>query len=88
MHLALHLGAQKLIAHCDSQLIVNQLNGELESRENNMVAYLTKAQDEAAKFKCLSLLQAPTEQNSHADIMASVALAIHTDERQIVEIES
>lgn len=45
MHLALHLGAQRLIAHSNSQLVVNQLNGEDESRENSMVAYLLKAQE-------------------------------------------
>lgn len=50
MHLALHLRAQKLIAHIDSQMLVNKLNGEFEAKENNIAAYFSKVQDEAAKF--------------------------------------
>lgn len=61
MRLDLHLGTQKLIAHSDFQLMVNQLNGKFEARESNTVVDLSKAKDETAKIKFFSLLQAPRE---------------------------
>lgn len=52
-----------------------------------MVAYFLRAQDEAAKFKCFSLLQVSREQNSSRWCRSQFGLSLHRDERQMVEIE-
>lgn len=42
MQLALHFKAKELTTHSNSQLVVDQFNGQFEAREENMASYLGK----------------------------------------------
>ncbi|KAJ8615053.1 hypothetical protein MRB53_034425 [Persea americana] len=44
LRIAKELGIKRLIVHCDSQLVANQLNGEYVARDDWMVAYVIEAQ--------------------------------------------
>ncbi|CAE5959424.1 unnamed protein product [Arabidopsis arenosa] len=44
LRLALAIGAEKIIAYCDSQLVVNQFAGDYEAKAPRMEAYLSAAE--------------------------------------------
>ena len=40
LNLARELGVKNMKIHSDSQLVVNQVNGEYQAKEDNMASYL------------------------------------------------
>lgn len=50
------VGALKVIVKCDSQLVVNQLNGSYEAKEESMKRYLKRAKDLVCKFDMVEFL--------------------------------
>lgn len=52
-----------------------------------MATYLLRSREEVAKFKNISLIQVPREQNSHTDALANLALAIHMDGQLTIVLE-
>ncbi|XP_056684259.1 uncharacterized protein [Spinacia oleracea] len=57
MTLAEELGARGLNIFSDSQLIVNQINGDYEAKDLKMTLYLEKAKKLTSKFKPFSIKQ-------------------------------
>ncbi|KAL0283655.1 UNVERIFIED_CONTAM: hypothetical protein Sangu_2875000 [Sesamum angustifolium] len=49
--LAIAFGAKKIVIYSDSQLVVNQIQGSYEAREEKMVKYLLKAKEMLNKFE-------------------------------------
>ena len=73
--MAKSLGAESVIVQGDSQLIINQVNGMCEAKEDRMKKYLNKVRLLVKKFKEASFVQLPREENIEADALAKVALA-------------
>ena len=73
MSLAIELQAEKLIAHSDSQLVVQQFRGEYEAREPVMAQYLKKVKSLAARFTIFELVQINRLENNHADALSKLA---------------
>lgn len=65
--------ARKVIVKCDSQLLVNQLNGSYEAKEESMKRYPERAKDLARKFDMVELLQIPREANHWANLLSRIA---------------
>ncbi|KAL0449077.1 UNVERIFIED_CONTAM: hypothetical protein Slati_1464100 [Sesamum latifolium] len=61
MRMAQDAGVSHLLAYSDSQLIVNQVNGEYEVKEESMVQYLQQIEELKIKFKTFQLHQIPRE---------------------------
>uniref|UniRef100_A0A2N9FU44 Uncharacterized protein n=1 Tax=Fagus sylvatica TaxID=28930 RepID=A0A2N9FU44_FAGSY len=57
----------------DSQLIVGQVNGEYEAREDRMKKYLKLVRNAMTWFDEVMLVQVPREQNTEADALAKLA---------------
>ncbi|XP_056695633.1 uncharacterized protein [Spinacia oleracea] len=57
--LAEELGASGLNIFSDSQLIVNQINGDYKAKDLKMTLYLEKAKKLTSKFKPFSIKQVP-----------------------------
>ncbi|KAL0412102.1 UNVERIFIED_CONTAM: hypothetical protein Slati_3799900 [Sesamum latifolium] len=55
MRMAQDAGASHLLAYSDSQLIVKQVNGEYEAKEESMVQYLQQIEELKPKFKSFQL---------------------------------
>ena len=70
--LAHQMGAENIQVFGDSELIINQVQGEYQAKDDSMIQYLAVAQRLIKNFKSCKLTQIPREQNSQAD-----ALAIH-----------
>ncbi|KAL0458431.1 UNVERIFIED_CONTAM: hypothetical protein Slati_0470300 [Sesamum latifolium] len=69
-------GASHLLAYSDSQLIVKQVNGEYEAKEESMMQYLQQIEELKTKFKSFQLHQIPREENIKADSLSKLASAL------------
>uniref|UniRef100_A0A2N9IMK3 Uncharacterized protein n=1 Tax=Fagus sylvatica TaxID=28930 RepID=A0A2N9IMK3_FAGSY len=80
------LGANRLKIRSDSQLIVGQVNGEYEAREDRMTKYLKLVREAIKWFDGVKLVQIPREQNTEADALAKLASSDETTD-QYIEIQ-
>ena len=78
LSLAHQLGAENIQVYSDSQLIINQAQGEYQAKDDNMIRYLAVAQRLIKKFKSCKLTQIPREQNSQADALANLRSTLDT----------
>ncbi|XP_070025465.1 uncharacterized protein [Nicotiana sylvestris] len=63
-----------------SLLVVNQVNGSFEVREDRMQRYLDKIQVTLHRFKEWSLVHIPREENSEADALKNLGLSVEEDD--------
>ena len=75
LELAKSLGAESLFVHGDSQLVIGQVNGTYEAKEERMKKYLNKVRRLVKRFKEASFIQVPREENMKADTLAKEASA-------------
>ena len=61
--LAHQMGAENIEVFGDSQLIINQVQGKYQAKDDWMIQYLAVAQRLIKKFKSFKLTQIPREQN-------------------------
>ncbi|XP_057530798.1 uncharacterized protein LOC130809160 [Amaranthus tricolor] len=71
-------GAKKLSAFSDSQLIVGQVNGEFEAKDDSMKMYLQQVKEFVQKFDKFTLEHIPRSQNAQADSLAKLASSAET----------
>ena len=64
------LGVESIVVQGDSQLIMGQVNGTCEAKEERMKKYLSKVKRLVKKFKETSFLQVPKEENIETDALA------------------
>uniref|UniRef100_A0A2N9HJD1 Uncharacterized protein n=1 Tax=Fagus sylvatica TaxID=28930 RepID=A0A2N9HJD1_FAGSY len=86
LRIAKELGANRLKIRSDSQLIVGQVNGEYEAREDRMIKYLKLVREAIKWFDGVKLVQIPREQNTEADALAKLASSDETTD-QYIEIQ-
>ena len=65
-------GAKVLSTFSDSQLIVGQVNGEFEAKDDGMKMYLQQVKEFANKFDKFTLVHIPRSQNAQADSLAKL----------------
>ena len=86
LSLAHLLGAENIQVYSDSQLIINQVQGEYQSKDDRMIQYLAVAQRLISKFKSCKLTQIPREQNSQADALANLGSALQTQTQMSIPV--
>ena len=84
---AIRLGADQLQVFCDSQLVVNHISGEYLARDERMLSYLSIVKSSLSKFEFVQVEQIGREHNSHADILAKLAIALETDLHRTVTVQ-
>ncbi|KAL0445591.1 UNVERIFIED_CONTAM: hypothetical protein Slati_1687000 [Sesamum latifolium] len=57
-------------------MIVKQVNGEYEAKEESMVQYLQQIEELKTKFKSFQLEQIPKEENVKVDSLSKLASAL------------
>jgi ribonuclease HI len=77
------LSATTLRVKSDSQLIVGQVNGEYEAKEDRMAKYLSLVKNIMRWFDEVILDQIPREQNTEADNLAKLASSEEAINQQI-----
>ena len=75
LELAKSIEAESVLILGDSQLVMGQVNGTCEAKEEQMKKYLEKVLQSAKKFKEANFVQIPREENMEADALAKEASA-------------
>ncbi|GFY86953.1 hypothetical protein Acr_05g0005920 [Actinidia rufa] len=73
LRVATELGAQSLEVFSDSQLVVNQVQGDYLAKDSRMIAYLGEVKTLSAKIKEFKINQIPREDNKTADALTNLA---------------
>ena len=74
LELAKSLGAESVLVQGDSQLVIGQVNGMYEAKEERMKKYLNKVRRLIKKFSEAHFVQIPREENMEADTLVKDAL--------------
>ena len=70
LELAKSIEAESILILGDSQLVMGQVNGTCEAKEERMKKYLEKLLQLVKKFKEANFVQIPREENMEADALA------------------
>ncbi|KAL1207511.1 hypothetical protein V5N11_007103 [Cardamine amara subsp. amara] len=87
LRLANGIGAQEVITYCDSQLVVNQFNGDYKAKDVRMEAYLRIVKNLVHKFKKFELVCIPRGENSSADTLTALASTSDSDIKRVILVE-
>ena len=74
LDLAKAAGAENMIVHYDSQVIMKQINSDYECRNERMKKYLEEVKNQISSLK-VKFVQIPREENECADCLAKTASA-------------
>ena len=75
LELAKSIEAESILILGDSQLVMGQINGTCEAKEERMKKHLEKVLQLVKKFKEANFVQIPREENIEADALAKEASA-------------
>ncbi|KAH7860985.1 hypothetical protein Vadar_020277 [Vaccinium darrowii] len=81
LRLAEAMDVKTLMVYSDSQLVVNQFNGEYDAKDERMAKYLDIARSIAETFEELEVHQVGREHNAHADALARLGSACKASEQ-------
>ncbi|XP_071909636.1 uncharacterized protein [Coffea arabica] len=87
LQLARKLGAQQIHVRSDSQLVVRQVLGEYEAKDETMQRYLSKVHQLTAYFKSFEIQKIPRSQNKRADALSWLASTSFSDLNKTVLVE-
>jgi ribonuclease HI len=73
MKLAREMEVTDLRAKSDSQLVTNQVSGDYQTKDPQLVKYLEKVQSLASQFEHFELIYVPREQIARADLLSKLA---------------
>ncbi|GMP28712.1 hypothetical protein CsSME_00004146 [Camellia sinensis var. sinensis] len=73
LKLAFYIKATELMVYNDSQLVVNQISGDYEAKDDRMTKYQELVRTEIKKFEVVRIEQIGREENSRADELAGFA---------------
>ena len=74
LDLAKAAGAKNIIAHCDSQVVTSQINGDYECKNDRMKRYLEEVKHRTNSLE-VEIIQIPREEKGKADHLAKAASA-------------
>ncbi|XP_027158174.1 uncharacterized protein LOC113780841 [Coffea eugenioides] len=87
LQLARRLGAQRIHVRSDSQLVICQVLGEYEPKDETMRRYLSKVHQLTAYFESFEIQRIPRSQNRRADALSRLASTSFSDLNKIVLVE-
>ena len=81
------MGGKSVKVFSDSRLVVGQVKGEFEAKDERMQGYLSQVKCLQSKFKSLDLLHIPRSGNAHANSLAMLATSSAQDLRRVILVE-
>ena len=69
------ISSEKIIIRSDSQLVVGQVNGEYETRDQHMIKYVCLVKLRLGSFVAWKLKHTPRDSNEKVDALAVVAVS-------------
>ena len=89
LELTKSLGAESILVRGDSQLVMGQVNGTYEAKEERMKRYLNKVRRLTKKFSEVQFVQVPREENMEVNTLTKEASVSElTDEFDEVKYRS
>ena len=82
------IGGKSTTMFLDSRLVIGQVKGELEARDERMQEYLTQIRHLQLKFESFSLQHIPRSGNTHANSLAMLATSSAQNLPRVILIEN
>ena len=73
MAMVQRMGGKSIKLFSDSRLVISQVKGEFEAKDERMQGYLSQVKIMQTKFESFSLLHGPRSGNAHANSLAMLA---------------
>ena len=70
------MGGKAVKMFSDSRLVVDQVKGELEARDERIQGYLSQARHLQSRFESFNLLHVPRSGNTHVDSLVTLATSL------------
>ena len=87
MAMVQRIGGKSIKLFSDSRLVVNQVKGEFEAKDERMQGYLSQVKCLQLKFDSFDLLHVPRSGNAHADSLAMLATSSAQDLPRVIFVE-
>ena len=87
MSMVQRMGGKSTTMFSNSRLVVGQVNGELEARDERMQWYLTRIKYLQKKFESFDLQHIPRGGNIHADSLATLATSSAQNLPRVILVE-
>ena len=81
------MGGKSATMFSDSRLVVGQVKGELEAKDERIQEYLTRIKHLQKKFELFDLQHIPRGGNTHADSLATLATSSAQNLPHVILIE-
>ena len=81
------MGGKSIKPFSNSRLIVGQVRGEFETKDERMQGYLSQVKSMQSKFDSFDLLHVPKSGNAHTDSLAMLATSLAQDLPQVILVE-
>ena len=76
-----------MLFRSDSRLVVGQVKGEFEAKDERMQGYFSQVKSMQSKFESFDLLHVPRSGNAHADSLAMLATSSAQDLPRVILVE-
>ena len=87
MAIVQRMGGKSVKVFSDSRLVIGQVKGEFEAKDERMQGYLSQVKCLQSKFDSFDLLHIPRNGNAHADSLAMLATSSVHDLPRVILIE-
>ena len=81
------MGGKSIKLFSDSRLVIGQVRGEFEEKNERMQKYFSQVKCMQSKFDSFDLLHVPISGNAHADSLAMLATSSAQDLSQVIFVE-
>ena len=81
------MGGKSVKVFLDSRLVVGQVKGEFEAKDERMQGYLSQVKCLQSKFDSFDLLHIPINGNAHADSLAMLTTSSTHDLPRVILVE-
>ncbi|XP_022846413.1 uncharacterized protein LOC111369168 [Olea europaea var. sylvestris] len=87
LRLAKEMQVKRLFISSDSQLVINQVNGNFLTKDKTMASYLKMVMNLIPSFEKFELTQIPCIENSHADALSKLTSSKDSEQLTVVPIK-
>ena len=88
MTMVQRMGGKSVKVFSNSRLIVGQVKGEFEAKDERMQGYLSQVKCLQSKFDSFDLLHIPKNGNAHADSLAMLATSSAQNLPRVILVEN
>ena len=81
------MGGKSIKLFSDLRLVVGQVKGELEAKDERMRGYLSQVKSMQSKFESFNLLHVPRSGNTHADSLAMLVTSSAQNLPRVILVE-